>query len=236
MLSHPLAGIAFLFGKKEMVHRIQILETAKELWKNTEINLRFDSALNEFERLSSEITTQENRRSGGGNRPNSTFGKWIWCCVRVFQPDIVVETGVSHGHSSRNILDAMYRNGKGKLFSIDLPNKDTNPDYNFKGPSAETGWAVPPEYRDRWELILGDARTELPTLLKGLGKIDIFFHDSDHSYEHMLFEFETVFPHLAKSGILLSDDVDKNEAFSEFTLMHALPMHCFNKGGVAIVR
>lgn len=227
--------MAFLFGKKAMAHRIQILETAKKLWRSKEINQRFETALDEFESLQSNIIITENQENGGGNRPNSTFGKWIWCCVRVFQPDVMVETGVSHGHSSRNILDAMHRNGKGMLYSIDLPNKDTNPDYNFKGPSTETGWAVPQQLRNRWELILGDARTELPALLKDLGTIDIFFHDSDHSYEHMLFEFETALPHLAQSGILLSDDVDKNEAFSRFTHKHALLMHCFNKGGVAIV-
>jgi hypothetical protein len=85
-------------------------------------------------------------------------------------------------------------------------------------------------------LILGDARIELPALLERLGSVDIFFHDSDHSYEHMVFEFESTLPYLTKKGILLSDDVDKNEAFSQFTRKHKMPMHCFNKGGVAIVR
>ena len=36
----------------------------------------------------------------------------------------MVETGVAHGVSSWTILNAMHRNGKGKLYSIDLPNKD----------------------------------------------------------------------------------------------------------------
>lgn len=232
LLTHPLAGIAFLTGRKEMAHRIQILETAKELWNNTEITQGFKSALDEFERSKSKKSEQD---EGGGNRPNSTFGKWIWCCIRVFKPDSVIETGVSHGHSSRNILDAMHRNGKGKLYSIDLPNRDTNPDYNFDAQTTGTGWAVPASMRDRWELILGDARTELPSLLKRLGEIDIFFHDSDHSFEHMMFEFESALPYLSKSGIILSDDVDKNNAFAQFTQTHGLAMHCFNKGGVAIV-
>lgn len=231
-----MAGLLFLIGKKDLAHRIQILETANELWQNAEVTDRFRSALDELERSMMNNTNRVDKNNGGGNRPRSTFGKWIWCCVRVFQPEVMVETGVSHGHSSRNILDAMQRNGKGMLYSIDLPNRDTNPAYNFKGQATETGWAVPDELRDRWELILGDARHELPTLLQRLEHIDIFFHDSEHSYQHMLFEFESALPHLKKNGILLSDDVDKNEAFSHFTKTHGLPMHRFNKGGVAIVR
>ena len=235
-LSHPVAGVLFLLGKKDPAHRIQILDTASGLWNDTNITSRFRSALDELDSMKAKPTEIVDEKNSGGNRPNSTFGKWIWCCVRVFQPEVMVETGVSHGHSSRNILDAMHRNGKGRLYSIDLPNKDTNPAYNFKGHSTETGWAVPIELRTRWELILGDARIELPALLKRLETIDIFFHDSDHSYDHMLFEFECALPHLKSHGILLSDDVDKNEAFAHFTQNHGLSMHRFNKGGVAIVR
>ena len=75
-----------------------------------------------------------------------------------------------------------------------------------------------PEYlKDRWTLILGNAKEELPTLLKKINKISVFFHDSLHTYEHMMFEYETAWPHITKSGLLLSHDVVWNKAFLKFS-------------------
>ena len=53
---------------------------------------------------------------------------------------------------------------------------------------------------------------ELPKLLKELGTIDVFLHDSLHTYEHMMFEYTQAWRHLRVSGILMSDDV--NEGWS----------------------
>ena len=63
---------------------------------------------------------------------------------------------------------------------------------------------------------LGDAKVELPKLLEELGRVDFFHHDSMHTYEHMTFEFETVWPYLRAGGVLASDDVDWNDAFADF--------------------
>jgi hypothetical protein len=77
---------------------------------------------------------------------------------------------------------------------------------------------VVPEYlKDRWTLIFGDAKKELPMLLTKINKISIFFHDSLHTYEHMLFEYETAWPYITKDGFLLSHDVLWNDAFLEFS-------------------
>jgi len=72
---------------------------------------------------------------------------------------------------------------------------------------------VPTDLRNRWHLYLGDAKEMLPRLLQTLGTIDIFIHDSLHSYEHMLFEFRTAWPHLRGGGVILSDDIDANCSF-----------------------
>ena len=47
----------------------------------------------------------------------------------------------------------------------------------------------------------------LEPLLKKLGRIDIFFHDSLHTYKHMLFEYNTCWDYLKDNGILISDDI-----------------------------
>jgi hypothetical protein len=50
-----------------------------------------------------------------------------------------------------------------------------------------------------------------------LGSIDIFIHDSEHSYENMMFEYITAWHYLKEGGILLSDDTNLNKAFSDFS-------------------
>jgi hypothetical protein len=149
---------------------------------------------------------------------------YLYAFCRYIKPEIVVETGVHYGSSSAFILKALRCNGKGRLYSIDLPNVTYMRDdrvihYDLLPHKGTTGFAVPPELRKNWTLITGDSRVELPKLVSeiGMGRIDIFHHDSKHTYEHMLFEYQTVWPALKeKTGLLLSDDVLWNSAFQDF--------------------
>jgi len=52
--------------------------------------------------------------------------------------------------------------------------------------------------------------------------IDIYFHDSDHSYLNQLFEYQSVWPHIADGGWFLSDDVDCSHAWMDFTRTQGL--------------
>jgi len=162
----------------------------------------------------------------------------LYALTRLTKPEIVVETGVASGRSSWIILEAMEANQKGYLYSIDLPKyyfgrkaetyltKEGKQEFcGFVPEGKEPGWLVPPELRERWELILGDSKNELPKLASRLEKINIFYHDSEHSYENMKFEFETVWPKIGENGFLLSDDVTWNNAFKEFLLKNK---HKFN--------
>lgn len=235
LIFHPFSMLAFILGKKDKAHEIILKKAAKKTWNDKQIIEDFNHALEELKR--NELI-RPNEHPGGlkmaGNSLHTTFGKWIYCTVRATKPDIMIETGVSHGASSWIILNAMKKNGKGKLYSIDLPNLDTNANYNFKAGLEQTGWMIPEQLKNNWQLILGDAKKELPALLLSLGSIDIFFHDSDHSYEHMKFEFETVLPYLKAGGVLLSDDIDKNNSFQEFVRKQEWNSVEFNKGGCAI--
>jgi len=140
-------------------------------------------------------------------------------CLRI-RPERVVETGVHHGVSTAFILKALKETGRGRLYSIDLPNVEYQTDNQSKqndvllGP--ETGFLVPQDLRVNWDLLTGDSRKLLPTLLRSIGPIDIFHHDSMHTYDHMKFEFETAWPHLRDGGLLLSDDVNWSKAFEDF--------------------
>jgi predicted O-methyltransferase YrrM len=157
-----------------------------------------------------------------------------YALVRVMQPDLVVETGVCDGFSTRFLLLAMERNGRGTLHSIDLPNQDVelapegSRQRDVMATGRETGWLVPASLRSRWQLHLGDAKVLLPALLPKLGPIDAFIHDSLHTYEHMLLEYRAAWPHLRAGGILLSDDTDWNTAFPEFTALVQCSRIMFN--------
>ena len=66
-------------------------------------------------------------------------------------------------------------------------------------------------------MILGDSKKELPKLLSSLKSIDMFLHDSKHTYEHMMWEFDTIWPSLSDDGILVSDDTNWNTSFVDFS-------------------
>jgi predicted O-methyltransferase YrrM len=143
----------------------------------------------------------------------------IYAIVRHGKVEHAVETGVASGLSTAHLLLAMDHNGKGRLTSIDLPNTDA-----YKGgprqmlPAGKPpGWIVPDYLKPRWTLSLGDARIKLPELMKQLtDPVDLFLHDSLHTYEHMMWEFETIWPHLRSGGILIADDAGSNGAIHDF--------------------
>ncbi len=140
----------------------------------------------------------------------------IYVVVRVLQPKIMVETGVANGKSSALILRAMQKNGLGRLYSVDLPTfEGASPDIG-RGTiprGHQPGWLVPETLKPRWNLSIGDAADVLPKLQAEVPAIDIFFHDSLHTYEHMSFELETAKKWLRRPGAVLCDDVRENEAF-----------------------
>ena len=55
----------------------------------------------------------------------------------------------------------------------------------------------------------------MPKHLPALGLIDIFFHDSLHTYEHMAQEFSIVKRLVRQGGIIIADDAAYNKAFRE---------------------
>lgn len=133
-----------------------------------------------------------------------------YAAIRAFQPEAVVETGVANGVSSAYILLALQKNVRGTLHSVGL----NDPQYLPVGNAL--GWIVPESLRSRWNLLIGDSRGLLRPLLAKLGTIDVFIHDSLHSYDHMLWEYRTAFPFLRPGGLLFSDDAGWNSAFPEF--------------------
>jgi hypothetical protein len=128
----------------------------------------------------------------------------------------------------RLFLDALEQNGEGRLISIDLP-EFSDPALNGtefwegKGGAVvpagrSVGWLVPEAKRRRWRLVLGRSRELLGPILQETGMVDIFIHDSEHSYENQMFEFTVGYEALASGGLLVATDINWSAAFDDFWL------------------
>lgn len=165
----------------------------------------------------------------------------LYVLVRVVRPHVVVETGGTPGKSSAFILRAMERNGIGELYTIDLPPVQSGApvialrrSHDVLPRGVTANWCVPDALRGRHHLVLGSAQEHLPALLHDLRQIDIFIHDSDHSYGHMFWEFRTAFPYIRQGGYLWSDDIRANTAWHEFCAEQRL--NCEDFFGQGVVR
>jgi predicted O-methyltransferase YrrM len=126
----------------------------------------------------------------------------LYALVRLLRPSVVLETGVSNGHSSFFILSAMLANGRGSLHSVDR--------------SSEVGGLLTDLERKRWHLHVLRAKglkKSFLGILQSLPPLDLFLHDSDHTYPWQIFELETVWSRLAPGAVLASDDCDCSYAF-----------------------
>lgn len=138
------------------------------------------------------------------------LSQFCYSITRALRPKIVLETGVCYGVTSAHVLEALHLNGEGHLYSIDLPPLGKNAD-------AYVGKFVSSRLRRRWALSRGTSRRLLPAILKQVGTVDLFIHDSLHTYGNMRTEFRTAWPALARGGVLISDDVQGNTAFLELS-------------------
>jgi predicted O-methyltransferase YrrM len=166
-----------------------------------------------------------------------TTGKFgceaLYLLVRATRPRVVVDTGVLYGASSAHILAALEHNGFGELHSIDIGRDSREPPHDH---------FVPAELLPRWDLIIGDSRRQLLPLLRRCGPVDLFHHDSLHTWDHMIWEFETAVPYLSGSGVLSSDDVQNPPSllgifgpnpFPAFCQERQIPFSRFHNLGVA---
>jgi predicted O-methyltransferase YrrM len=136
-------------------------------------------------------------------------GLFLYSLCKIIKPKVVLETGVAYGISSAHILQALHENNDGILYSIDSIFRPWE--------SREMiGAAIPLHLRSNWKLTLGSSPEKLKEVLSSIGEIDIFIHDSMHSYENMLYEYEAAWPFIKERGFLISDDVSATNAFHDF--------------------
>jgi hypothetical protein len=175
------------------------------------------AGLNHWLPLLTDVVERVRAKEGLHGEIDLRDGILLYGITRALRPEITIETGVAAGVSNSFINAALIENGRGILYSIELPPADSGGRLHddggqFDWPRYGVGWAVPPTIREaignRNQLILEDVRTALPKLLQTIRNTDLFFHDDLHTPDHMKWEYDLVWPHLSPGGVLLSDDSD----------------------------
>lgn len=127
------------------------------------------------------------------------FAFVCYAIVRLALPETVVETGVGNGLSSFYILNALMNNGSGRLYSIDAP--------HASGAENYSGGFVPDNLKDVWTFIQGLGYYEIKRLKKDIPAVDIFIHDSNHTYFNQKAEFSSVIGWVKPGGLIIADDI-----------------------------
>ena len=136
----------------------------------------------------------------------------LYVVVRTLRPETVLESGVANGHSTFLLLTALERNGSGRLHSTDIRD--------------DVGGLLDARRRSLWSLHrvpLTGSRDAFSALVAALPPIDLFLHDSDHSYGWQRFEFQCIAEHLAPGGLIVSDDADATYAFLDHCELSGRP-------------
>lgn len=131
----------------------------------------------------------------------------IYSVIRQRKPDTIVETGMGPGVSTTSILSAM--KNRGKLVSID-------PGLPYGKGDREVGFVIPSTLRSRLEHVRGTSSEKLESVLEPMKSLDVFFHDSDHTYQNVMFELKTVWPKVKGNPLILIDNYDWSRAAADF--------------------
>src|SRR5215475_2416198 len=149
------------------------------------------------EHLTGRLTSNPRRRICA-TQPHWARRSGWYAIVRAAQPEHVVETGTHLGLGSCVIAAALLRNGHGRLTTIDI--------------DPEAGYLIGEPWASAIDRRVGNSIDILGTL-RG---IDMFLHDSLHTYDYEAQELAAAEPHLRADAIVLSDNAHESSALSDW--------------------
>ena len=122
----------------------------------------------------------------------------------------VIETGVAYGWSALAILLSLSSRKNAKLISTDMP-------YPGLDNSEYVGCVIPDTLKEKWKLISESDTYALPKALDNFNHLDLCHYDSDKYYEGRMWAYPKLWKLLRDGGILISDDIENNLAFKDFS-------------------
>lgn len=151
-----------------------------------------------------------------------------YALVRALRPAHVIETGTDKGLGSVVLAAALIRNGEGRLTTLDV--------------NSDAGYLISGIYATVTDLRIGDSLT---ALARSETPVDLFLHDSLHTREHELAEYEAVAPRLAQRAVVVSDNAHATDALPawaektgrQFSYFQERPeRHWYPGGGIGLAQ
>jgi hypothetical protein len=147
--------------------------------------------------LTSRLSSNPRRRICATEPHWARRSGW-YAIIRATQPDHVVETGTHLGLGSCVIAAALLRNGHGRLTTIDI--------------DPEAGYLI----GEPWASVIDRRAGNSIDVLGALKDVDVFLHDSLHTYDYETSELTAVEPNLHADAIVLSDNAHDSSALSDW--------------------
>jgi hypothetical protein len=218
MRTRPVDALRFLLADPELDNFTYDISNTDELTCTLAAALQssIDSVhscvleLEDDEGFRNELSTQLRRRRD--RRRVALYGRRIgWYVItRLLKPRLIVEAGVHDGLGSSVFLRALERNCSeghdGQVIGIDI--------------DSTAGWLVPARMTARFTLVVDNSVDALRRIV-ATERVDLFLHDSLHSYAHEMGEYHAVWPALSSRGVLLSDNAHATTALADFSAQRA---------------
>lgn len=158
-------------------------------------------------------------------------GETAYLLTRLLEPDTVLEIGVANGISTLYILEALNElETTADVRAIDKPQfeSDIREKRGARGLSGvggiipdekEAGWVAPINHRSRheYQYYVGDFTEVLPKVVDSMPPVDLAIYDASKDVDEMQMAYEILIQSLSSQGVLLSDDIKVNDAFSQVT-------------------
>ena len=127
-----------------------------------------------------------------------TYYRYLVGMVRVLKPMQVVELGGRTGLSAHYMLSNMPHDAN--LYTVDIVD-------------ALRELKMQPPKRNTAHILIGDTRdmTIWDDCEADLGKTDLWFFDSDHTYDQLTAEWALYSPHFRRGAVAMLDDVLLND-------------------------
>jgi hypothetical protein len=150
-----------------------------------------------FDHVKRRLSTNPRRRISATEPHWARRFGW-YALVRATQPEHVVETGTHLGLGSCAIAAAFLRNGHGRLTTIDI--------------DPTSGYLI----GEPWAKVVDRRTGSSVELLAELTDVDMFLHDSLHTYDYESRELAAVEPNLRAGAVILSDNAHQSAALSDW--------------------